>query len=382
MRILIVATKPPWPPRDGGRLVLATTVDGLVAAGHDVALVAPADVDERPDAPPLALVERVRVARRGWLSSAFGAFSSGRALTVERHAHDAVSAAVAAAIARFKPDVVHAEQLQAIANAGPALARRVPLLLRMQNVESSLWHQTAQARRLWRWLAFEARRLRRDETAASASAHVVTLTRRDAAALREIGGRDVVAVPPAFPAELPAGARVAGAPAVAVAGSAGWWPNRQGTRWLLDEVMPLFARTCPGGRVHVYGGERVARAGVDWHAAPDDARDAFPAGAIAAVPLLIGSGIRMRILEAWARGLPVVATSVAAAGLDVASGRELIVADTPAAFAQAIADLAADATLATRLADAGRAYLARHHDPAAQTRALVAQYASARTLDA
>lgn len=382
MRILIVATKPPWPPRDGGRLVLATTIDGLLAAGHDVALVAPTDVEARPETPPLAMLDLVYIARRGWFSSALGAFANGRALTVERHTLSEVISAIGGAIAQFRPDVVHAEQLQTIANIGAALVHRVPLLLRMQNVESSLWQQTAQARRSWRWLAFEARRLRIEEASAFALAHVVAMTERDAAALREIGGRDAAAVAPAFPAALPPGARVAGAPAVAVAGSAGWWPNRQGTRWLLDGVMPVLAYACPGARVHVYGGERIDCAGVDWHVAPDDARDAFPAGAIAAVPLLIGSGIRMRILEAWARGLPVVATSVAAAGLDVASGRELIVADTPAAFAQAIADIAADAALAARLVDAGRAYLARHHDPATQTRALVAQYASARTLDA
>lgn len=378
MRILIVATKPPWPPRDGGRLVLATTIDALVADGHEVAVVAPTDVETPPAAPPGVRLDLVTFAPRGWLSATFAALRSSHALTVERHASDAVSGALVGAIAQFRPDVVHAEQLQTMANLGAALLARVPIVLRMQNVESSLWRQTAQARRSWRWLAFEARRIESEEAAASVLARIVALTARDAAALRALGCTDAVAVAPPFPAELPPGAPVDGAPAVAVAGSGGWWPNRQGTRWLLDEVVPHLDR---GTRVHVYGGERIDCNGVQWHAPPDDARDAFPAGAIAAVPLLLGSGIRMRILEAWARGLPVVATSIAAAGLDVESDRELVIADTPAAFAAAIARVAADPAFAARLVDAGRAYLRARHDPQTQARALVDEYRAARTLD-
>lgn len=378
MKILIVATKPPWPPRDGGRLVLQTTVDALIAAGHEIALVAPVDPDAPAGLPAFATCVSAR--RRSWLAAALDAVRHGQALTVARHRSAEVADAVAHLIDTWRPDVVHAEQLQAFANVP---ARDVPLVLRMQNVESSLWQQVAQARRSARWLAPEARRLRRDEARAIATAaRTVALTARDAKALREIGGRDVDALAPPFPTSLPAAPPVRGEPAVALSGSAGWWPNRQGTRWFLDGAMPHLRRLCPGVRVHVYGGERVECEGVEWHRAPDDAQDAFPAGAIAAVPLLIGSGIRMRILEAWARGLPVVATPVAAAGLDVVAGRELLVADTPAAFAQAIAEAAADAALRAQLVEAGRAYLAAHHDPLRQAHALAAAHASARTLRA
>ena len=92
------------------------------------------------------------------------------------------------------------------------------------------------------------------------------------------------------------------------------------------------------------------------------------------MPLLTGSGIRMRILEAWARGLPVVATRVAAAGLAVESGRELLIADSADAFAQAVQRLQADATLRAQLIANGRAYLRRHHEPAACAAALIDHY--------
>lgn len=187
----------------------------------------------------------------------------------------------------------------------------------------------------------------------------------------------MTAIAPPFPALLDAGPSQPGAPALALAGSAGWWPNRDGARWCLDTVAPLLRETLPDARLHVFGGEYPDAPGITWHAAPDDARTAFPAGAIALVPLHIGSGIRMRILEAWARGLPVIATSAAAAGLAVTSGRELLIADTPHATVDAIATLARDPSARAALVAAGRDHLARHHDAQALTAALVAVYRAA-----
>nr|WP_305119190.1 glycosyltransferase [Tahibacter harae] len=247
----------------------------------------------------------------------------------------------------------------------------------MQNVESSLWQQVADARTAAWPLRLEARRLRRDEIRALRTAtRTLALTARDAAALGAAAAPHCAhAVAPAFPVKLPAGTAPQAGPLVCVAGSGGWWPNRQALDWLLAGVAPRLAAA--GLPLHVFGGDPRPLPGVRWHAAPADAVDAFPAGAIAAVPLLIGSGLRMRLLEAWARGLPAVASRVAAAGLDVVHGRELLIADTAADFAAALLRLAAEPQLAASLVEAGRAYLRRHHDPERCTQALLREYALA-----
>lgn len=384
MKILCVATKSPWPPNDGGRLALWLTLQGLAAAGHTLRLVAP--VHSMPDARVLDMLRSVcepvlvPVPPRSWVRAAAAALRHGTALTLARHRHVQVSAAVASSLREFAPDVVHVEQLQALAHCDAARGAGVAVVLRMQNVESALWEQVGRAR--WRFapLRIEAARLRRDETRALATcSHTVALTGRDAIALRgpAHGEHRVTAIAPPFPPVLDAGPPQPGAPALALAGSAGWWPNRDGTRWCLDAVAPLLRKALPDARLHVFGGERVDAPGTIWHVAPDDARTAFPAGAIALVPLHIGSGIRMRILEAWARGLPVIATSTAAAGLAVTSGRELLIADTPHATVDAIATLARDPAACAALVAAGRDHLARHHDAQALTATLVAVYRAA-----
>lgn len=389
MRILIVATKSPWPPRDGGRLALWLTMQGLAAAGHALCLVAPVDDDEQAralqEAPELRSVCEVCpvvAGKRNWGSALSRALVDGRALTVARHALPQVSRAVARCVDSWRPELVHMEQLQALANCDAAVVAGIPRVLRMQNVESALWAQVARARPWSLPLRMEAWRLRRDEVRALRSAtRVVALTGRDAEQLRGLAPAaaetTVTAIAPPFPARWPSADAVCGEPAIVVFGSGGWWPNEDGLRWFMAAVMPLLRLRLPAARVHVYGGEPRPHAQVEWHAAPVDAIEAFPTGAIVALPLFIGSGIRMRILEAWSRGLPVVATPVAAAGLEVADGRELLIAADADAFAQALATLSRESALRARLVDAGRAYLQRQHDPALRTAALCALYAEA-----
>lgn len=430
MKILVVATKPPWPACDGGRLVLWHSLCGLAHAGHEIRLIAPAQAggtaghdggglaaiagaagagtgvvagvgvdagagagpgtragaaadasaDTDPETTSLAMLrtichpQLIPVPARSWPAAAASALRSGRALSVARHHHAALEQAVADTVQDWRPDLIHAEQLQALANAAPALRAGVPAVLRMQNVESSLWQQVCEAR-ITTWpLRLEAHRLRRDEARALQTAtRTLTLTARDATALAALAApQRVHAVAPAFPGELPPGAALETGPVVCVAGSGGWWPNRQALDWLLAGVAPRLAAA--GLPLHVFGGSPRPLPGVRWHAAPAAAAAAFPAGAIAAIPLLIGSGLRMRLLEAWARGLPAVASSVAAAGLDVTHGQELLIADTPADFAAALLQLATQPQLAARLVEAGRAYLRQHHDPLLCTQALLREY--------
>jgi glycosyltransferase involved in cell wall biosynthesis len=209
----------------------------------------------------------------------------------------------------------------------------------------------------------------------------VALTEPDAARLRELaGGRaDLVAIPPPFPAALPPGEiHLPGDPPLVLLGSGGWLPNRDATRWFLAEAWPEVRRDLPGAILHLYAGraERPGNlpAGVEPHPPPADSRDAFAPGSILAVPLRIGSGIRMKILEAWARGVAVVATPQAAAGLQAEDGRELLLAEDGPGFAAAVGRLASEPGLRERLLAAGRRSLAAHHDPAAVGRRLLEAY--------
>lgn len=99
--------------------------------------------------------------------------------------------------------------------------------------------------------------------------------------------------------------------------------------------------------------------------------------AVLAVPLRIASGVRMKILEAWARGVPVVGTPEAVAGLGAHHGRELLVAEDAAGFTAAFLRLHREPSLARSLVAGGRAALRSRHAPRETTRALLGVYQEA-----
>jgi hypothetical protein len=407
VRVLVVATKAPWPPIDGGRLLLLRTLEGLAAAGVRATLVAPVD-------PRRHAVEAVTAALASWCEPQLvpgrpaGAASTllrsaghRQPLTISRHTLPAVRRRVEGLLAARRFDLVHAEQLQALPQAlAPARARHRPVVLRAQNVESALW-----AAAPGRPLALEARRLAAWEGRAVAAVDATAaLTARDAAALRRLAAAAgspaarVVEVPAPFAAELPPGPPgLAGDPAVAVLGSRGWRPNEDAVAWFAGDVWPVVRGALPAAQLHVFGAARGAAAGraghvqppvaparaadpaaasgITWHGSPPDSAAAFASGSIHAVPLRIGSGVRMKVLEAWARGVPVVATPEGAAGLEAADGVELLVARDAPGFAAAFSRLREEPGLAAALAVAGRAALGRRHDPAAVARRLLELYA-------
>lgn len=400
MRLLWIATKPPLPPIDGGRLVAATTLAVLAEQGVEIDLVAPVPRSGSPAGDPAETTELstfchphlIPVSRRGKVAALLRSALSRRPFSIVRHEHEAVRRRVAELVASRGYDAVHVEQVQALAQAEPAWRQGLPVVLRAQNVESDLWrwedpgvgHGGPTLPLVGRGMAWEARRLAAFEGwAVRRVTTTVTLSARDGERLRELAGAGarVVAVPPPFAATLPAGGRsLPGEPPLILMGSGGWLPNRDANRWFLSAVWQEIRARVPGAVLHLFAsaGERPpVPAGVTAHDPPADSADAFAPGGILVVPLRVGSGVRMKILEAWARGLCVVATPEAVAGLEARDGHELLVARDAAGFAAAIRRLAEDTGLQESLIAAGRRALTEHHDPASVARCLLDIYETA-----
>jgi glycosyltransferase involved in cell wall biosynthesis len=135
----------------------------------------------------------------------------------------------------------------------------------------------------------------------------------------------------------------AGESVVAFGGALNYIPNVDAVVTLLTEVMPLVSESVTGARLVVTGREptpalvRLCRQhGAEVIADPDDLFAAV-SGSVMAVPLRMGAGSRIKVLEARAHGLPVVASALAVEGLDVTGDPGVTIADGPAAIADAIA---------------------------------------------
>jgi glycosyltransferase involved in cell wall biosynthesis len=126
-------------------------------------------------------------------------------------------------------------------------------------------------------------------------------------------------------------------------------PNVDAVQWFAQEILPLIRREAPGTRLWVVGKDPHPRLealkeghGVVITGWVEDVRPYIAGASVYVVPLRMGGGTRLKVLEAMAMGKAMVSTTVGAEGFDVVSGRELVLADTPAGFAAAVVDLLGD----------------------------------------
>lgn len=150
-------------------------------------------------------------------------------------------------------------------------------------------------------------------------------------------------------------------PRVVFTGTLSYLPNVDGIRWFCADVWPLVRRELPAAVLDVVGRAPVAAVreldaveGVAVHGDVPEVTPFVAAARAAVVPLRIGSGSRLKVLESWAAQRPVVGTSIGLAGLGVVDGVNALVRDDAASFANAVVDLLRADGPAQQLAHAGR----------------------------
>jgi glycosyltransferase involved in cell wall biosynthesis len=143
-------------------------------------------------------------------------------------------------------------------------------------------------------------------------------------------------------------------------------PNVDGLRWLLDEIWPKVRAQVPTAELRVAGpecpapGVALEAQGVHMVGFVDDIDAFFDQAAVSLGPYRFGGGVKIKVLEALARGCPVVATPVGAEGLEISDGEHFGLATDATTFAAAIVQILKDPALAARRGRAGRAHVDRH----------------------
>jgi polysaccharide biosynthesis protein PslH len=146
--------------------------------------------------------------------------------------------------------------------------------------------------------------------------------------------------------------------------------NRDALSYLLKDLWPEIESRIPEARLHVAGNgytgslkSAVESIGGSWHGFVDDLSDFFAEIDVLLVPLRFGAGVRIRILEALAAGVPVVATSIAVASLALTENSHYRLGDNPRDIADQLAWTIQNPSEAAAMGAAGRDWCARHHGP-------------------
>jgi polysaccharide biosynthesis protein PslH len=180
---------------------------------------------------------------------------------------------------------------------------------------------------------------------------------------------DVVVVPNGIDPKLcqPTGAVIEKGSIVFV-GSMDYHANRTGILHFVKSTLPLVLSCYPDAKLYIVGKNpgpeimAVASSGIIVTGMVDDVRPYLELAAVVIVPLLVGGGTRLKILEALAMGKAVVSTSLGCEGIDAKSGDTISLADRPEMFARAVVELLRKPEQALRLGARGRTFVLKHYD--------------------
>lgn len=377
MRILLLTQVVPNPP-DSGPKIKTHYLLRYLAQHHEVTLVSFVR-SEAEQAAAQALeglcravytvpIQRSRLRDLGYFAASL---ASSRPFLILRDESYSLRRLLRDLIACEPFDLIHADQLN-MAQFG--LATGLPMVLDEHNAVWTIFQRLAQqergAKRLL--LELEWRRLKRYEgQVCRSSAAVMVVSAEDRAALLAAGAREpMTTIPIAVDiAGIAPVARRADAQGMLSMATMYWPPNIDGVLWFAREVLPHIRRMMPGAPFFVVGARPpadvralAADSTIEVTGYVDDPTPYLETSALMVVPLRAGGGMRVKILEALARGIPIVSTTIGAEGIDIVPGEHLLIADDPAAFAAAVVRLLQDRALADRLATAGRHHALRRYD--------------------
>jgi polysaccharide biosynthesis protein PslH len=312
-------------------------------------------------------VTRESPARRAMLAAV--ELGRGGSLRSANFASAAYRGCVQAALASTPYDALQVEELSIFANL-PAPSTAVPVVYSAHNVESALASQLLRLRGTWltRLGSLDQQRAATEERRALEMAPfclaVSDADKDDLQRLHAPHGAHIHVVPNCVDDQVAAAdptlAAMQQPRRVVFAACFSWYPNIEATRWFLTAVMPHLRRIGPPCTVDFVGSgiapdlaRTIHAAGCVAHADVAEMRPHLERARVAMIPLRSGSGTRIKIVEAWASGVPVVSTALGAAGLDARPDIDVLLADEPEAFAQSLSRALTDDALYTRLRSNG-----------------------------
>ncbi|MGH8908923.1 MAG: glycosyltransferase family 4 protein [Egibacteraceae bacterium] len=390
MRILFCVNAAPLPPMDGFRLV----VDALVREfrqRHEVRVLAFAIPGQDPSSAPGHL-RLVPYRPSGVLSRAgllLRAAARGRPLRADVDAAG-LRPALHEELARFQPDVVHVSsgRLAALGHDLDGYPRVLAALdAHHVNIQAKVRVASGLRRLL---LSGEARNVRRFEaTAYRLFDQVTTVTAADRDALLALdpslkitvipNGVDADHFAPIFEGEREEARLV-------FTGIMRYAPNITAAKFLTREILPRVRIRRPDARLALVGRDPAPAVrtlgeldGVTVTGEVPDLRGWITSSRVYVCPMRDGTGIKNKLLEAMACGVPCVATPLAVQGLSCEDGRDLLVAEGGDALADAVVRVLDDDDLARRLGEAARAYAVGQHSWSAVAHAYERLYRSVQT---
>lgn len=351
MKVLFLCNKSPWPALEGGSIAMFNLIKGLLNAGHQVKVLAvnsekfhvdtaaiPADFKQQ------TAIELVHLDLNIKIADAFFNLFSGRSYHVERFISADFGRKLTEILQKSHFDIVQLESIFMMPYIDIIRSHsKAIVVMRAHNIEHLIWKRiadkTTNVFKRW-YLRHLTRTLKAYELKVLSQADgIAAITRKDAGFFRRITSTPVVDIPFGIDVKHVENEEVAEKePGFFHIGAMNWMPNEEGMRWFLEKAWPLIHENFPDLKLYLAGRympqwiEKGNFPNVVVEGEVPDATAFVRKHDVAIVPLLSGSGIRIKIIEAMAQAKAVITTEVGAEGIMYKDRENILIAATPEDF--------------------------------------------------
>ena len=381
MKILLLCNKPPYPASEGGPMAMNSIITGLLESGHQVKILAinnkkynvkasdiPEDYKQKTDIELIDVDLSIRPLK------AFLNLFTKKSYHVERFISEDFKKKLTKTLKQEHFDVVQLEMLymapyvETIRQHSKAM-----VVLRAHNVEHKIWERIAKETKFFvkRWyINHLAKTLKEYELNALETVDgIAAITRKDAAFFRKYCSKPIIDIPyGVYPEQFTPKYEIEGRPKFFHIGSMNWMPNEEGIRWFIDEILAKTVEKVPDFVYHLAGRNMpewlttLKDPHIDVVGEVPDAKEFVAKHDVAIVPLLSGSGIRIKIIESMAMGKTVITTRVGAEGILYDEEVNIIIAENKAKMVEAIRAINENPETAVRIGQAARKLVEETYD--------------------
>lgn len=393
MKILQLCNKPPYPPIDGGTIAMNSITQGLLAEKCTVKVLSVCSDKHQVKKSLLTeeylektQFESVYVDLNVNVFDASVALLTGESYNVKRYESNEFAKKLASILKDETFDIIHVESIF-LTPYLPLIRKysKAKVVLRSHNVEHLIWQRIARCTKnvFKKWYLKRlslALRVYELENIGKYDG-IACITQKDADYFIANGCRKpVISIPFGiiYPDTMD---NVDEEPySLFHIGSMDWMPNLEAVNWFLEEVWDKIHAEIPQARLYLAGRkmpESLMNAGYPNVSIVGEVPDAMyfiESKKINIVPLLSGSGIRVKIIEAMSVGKTVISTSIGAEGIDYTNGKDILIADTPDEFVKQIKRCLDDDEFCTQIGKNAYDLVANHYNNELLTKKLLAFY--------